>query len=69
MATPADRLMDQVPLIVTAGVVGVIASQVAKMSKPQRKRLINHQPYYCKKYKRKHKYGTAIYREHAVYGK
>ena len=69
MATAANNLMGTVPLIVTAGVVGVIASQVAKMSKPQRERLIHKQPYYCKKCKRKHKYGTAIYREHASYGK
>jgi len=69
MATPADRLIDQVPLIVTVGVVGAIASQVAKMSKSQRKRLINKQPYYCKKCKRRHNYGTVIYKEHMTYGK
>ena len=69
MATPADRLMDQVPLIVTVGAVTLLASQVAKMSKPQRERLRHNKPYYCRKCKRKHKFGTAIYREHASYGR
>ena len=68
-ATAATAIMGQVPLIVATGTVGLIASQVAQLSKAQRKRLVKKQPYYCRKCKRKHKYGTAIYREHVVYGR
>ena len=64
-----SEIMKTVPTIVAAGVVGVIASQVLKLSKTQRRRLVNRQPYYCRKCKRKHRYGTAIYKEHACYGR
>ena len=64
-----SEIMKTVPTIVAAGVVGVIASQVLKLSKTQRRRLVNKQPYYCRKCKRKHRYGTAIYKEHACYGR
>jgi len=64
-----NSIMGTVPTIVAAGVVGVIASQVLKLSKTQRKRLVKRQAYYCRKCKRKHHYGTAIYKEHACYGR
>jgi len=69
MAGAAESVIGQVPLLVATGVVGLVASQVAQLSKAQRKRLVKKQPYYCRKCKRKHKYGTAIYREHVVYGR
>ena len=69
MAGAAESVIGQVPLLVATGVVGLVASQVAQLSKAQRKRLVKKQPYYCRKCKRKHKYGTAIYREHVIYGR
>jgi threonine dehydrogenase-like Zn-dependent dehydrogenase len=69
MAGAADAVIGQIPLIVATGTVGLIASQVAQLSKAQRKRLIKKQPYYCRKCKRKHRYGTAVYREHVIYGR